>query len=211
MVEPQRRDGSSRWWGFGALAPLTLVIAGLLVAMATVTGYVLEDSSTPTYGAQAGTMLDQPLPVAQSQDAGYVEKLSRLRLKYAGIAKSDDVLTAAAHAAGVSRDDLAEDEYAKVDSGSLLLYVGSTGDSEKRAIRQANALASALADYVKREQVRAQIAPRDRVELTVLAPADRATKLLPTTRQKLLVAVACGVVAFVVLGGVLDQIRRRQR
>lgn len=198
-----------RWWGFGALAPLTLVIAALLVLVATIAGYEVAARRAPTYVASAATMLDQPLTVAQSQDAGVVDKLARLRLKYAGILRSDAVVQVAATSAGVSRDTVAATEIARVDDGSLLLYVGASSTRSARAVRVANALANALSAYVAHEQTSAQIAPRDRVELVVIAPARYAQAVLPTKRQKLLTAFGAGLVAFVVLGGVLDVMRRR--
>jgi capsular polysaccharide biosynthesis protein len=198
-----------RWWGFGALAPLTLAIAGLLVVLSAGAGYEVAAHRSPTYIASAATMLDQPLPVAQSQDAGVVDKLARLRLKYAGILRSDAVVDVAATAAGVSRDTVAATELARVDDGSLLLYVGASSTRSARAVKVANALAAALSAYVEHEQSAAQIAPKDRVALNVVAPARHATAILPTNRQKLLTAFAAGLVAFVVLGGVLDVMRRR--
>ncbi|MBW8792219.1 MAG: hypothetical protein JF597_01015 [Streptomyces sp.] len=211
MVEPFRPDRASRWWGFGALAPLALVIASLLVVIATITGYAVAANRTPTYAAQAATLLDQPLTVAQSQDAGVVDKLSRLRLKYAGILKSDVVVKVAATATDLPAAKVADAEFARIDQGSLLLYVGATASTESGAERLADALAQALASYVAQEQVRAQIAPRDRVSLQVVAPARTAVQVLPTRRQKAVSALSAGIVAFVVLGGALDIMRRRRR
>lgn len=210
MPEPRRTDGSllSRW-GIGPLAPLTVGIAVLLVVIAAVAGYEVAARRAPTYVASAATMLDQPLTIAQSQDAGVIDKLARLRLKYAGILRSDAVVNAAATSAGVSRDTVAATEVVRVDPGSLLLYVGASGTRASQAVRVANALASALSGYVTREQRSAQIAPRDRVELTVVAPARHAAAVLPTGRQKLLTGLGTGLVAFVLLAGVLDVMRRR--
>lgn len=207
MVEPR----SERWWGFGSLAPLTLFIAGGLVLIAVIAGYTVAARSSPTYVAQAGTMLDQPLTLAQVQDAGVVEKLSRLRLKYAGILRSDKVVEQAAEAVGRSRDDVADTVFARLDGNSLLLYVGATSDDEEEAVALANALASALRDYVTAEQRNALIAASDRISLDVVQPAHDATPVLPTARQKLVAGFSSGLVAFVVLGGVLDVVRRRRR
>lgn len=210
MAEPRPTEPASlRWWGFGALAPLSLVIAAVLVVLAVAAGYEVAARRAPTYVASAATMLDQPMAVAQSQDAGVVDKLARLRLKYAGILRSDAVVQVAATASGVSRDTVAATELARVDDGSLLLYVGASSTRPGRAVTVANALASALSAYVTHEQNGAQIAARDRVELTVIAPARHAQAILPTQRQKLLTGFAAGLVAFVVLGGVLDVMRRR--
>jgi capsular polysaccharide biosynthesis protein len=184
-------------------------IAVLLVVIAAVAGYEVAARRAPTYVASAATMLDQPLTIAQSQDAGVIDKLARLRLKYAGILRSDAVVNAAATSAGVSRDTVAATEVVRVDPGSLLLYVGASGTRASQAVRVANALASALSGYVTREQRSAQIAPRDRVELTVVAPARHAAAVLPTSRQKLLTGLGTGLLAFVLLAGVLDVLRRR--
>jgi capsular polysaccharide biosynthesis protein len=210
VPEPRRTDGSLLGrWGLGPLAPLTVGIAALLVVIAAVAGYEVAARRAPTYVASAATMLDQPLTIAQSQDAGVIDKLARLRLKYAGILRSDAVVNAAATSAGVSRDTVAATEVVRVDPGSLLLYVGASGTRASQAVRVANALASALSGYVTREQRSAQIAPRDRVELTVVAPARHAAAVLPTSRQKLLTGLGTGLVAFVLLAGVLDVMRRR--
>ena len=210
MAEPRRTDHallSGR--GFGVLTPLSLGIAALLVCIAAGAGYEVAARRAPTYVAYAATMLDQPYTVAQSQDAGVVDKLARLRLKYAGILRGDAVVDAAAPPAGVSRDTVAATELVQVDAGSLLLYVGASGTRASQAVRVANALASALSGYVTHEQRSAQIAPRDRVELTVVAPARHAAAVLPTSRQKLLTGLGTGLVAFVLLAGVLDVMRRR--
>jgi capsular polysaccharide biosynthesis protein len=210
VAEPRRTDRALlSWRGFGTLAPLSLAIAALLVVIAAAAGYEVAARRAPTYVAYAATMLDQPLSVAQSQDAGVVDKLARLRLKYAGILRSDAVVDAAAPTAGVSRDTVAATELVRVDAGSLLLYVGASATRSSQAVKVANALASALSGYVTREQRSAQIAPHDRVQLTVLAPARHAAALLPTRRQKLLTGLGAGLVVFVLLAGVLDVLRRR--
>ena len=209
-MEPRRTSlPSARWRGFEALGPVALAVAAGLVLVAVVVGYQVAARRSPTYIASAATLLDQPLPVAQSQDAGVVDKLSRLRLKYAGILRSDDVVDRAAATARVSRDVVAQTLVARVDDGSLLLYVGATSPRSDRAVVVANALASALARYVDEEQVRARIAPQDRVQLRVVAPARHALAVLPTSRQKLTAGLAAGLVALVVAAGVLDVLRRR--
>ena len=209
MAEPRLTERSRGWWGFGALAPLSLAVAGALVLIAMVAGYEIAARRAPTYVASAATMLDQPLPVADSQDAGVIDKLARLRLKYAGLVRSDAVVDVAAKSAKVPRDTVAATLIARVDQGSLLLYVGASSTRPGRAVTVANALATSLRAYVEHEQTRAQIAPRDRIELAIVAPARHAQAILPTRRQKLLTAFGAGLVAFVVLGGVLDVMRRR--
>ena len=211
MVDAPRPDRAARWWGFGALAPLALGIGLLLVLIATVAGFLVAAGRTPTYAAQAATLLDQPLTVAQSQDAGVVDKLSRLRLKYAGLLQSDAVVRVAANATNLRATTVSAAEFARVDDGTLLLYVGARASTAKGAERLADALAQALVDYVDLEQVKAQIAPRDRVSMQIVTPADRAVRVLPTARQELVSALATGMVAFVVVGAALDVMRRRRR
>ena len=209
MAEPRLTERSKGWWGFGALAPLSLAVAGALVLVAMIAGYEVAARRAPTYIASAATMLDQPLPVADSQDAGVVDKLARLRLKYAGLVRSDAVVDVAAKSVNVPRDTVAATLIARVDQGSLLLYIGASSTRPARAVAVANALATSLRAYVAHEQTRALIAPRDRIELSIVAPARHAQAILPTRRQKLLSGFGAGLVAFVVLGGVLDVMRRR--
>lgn len=210
MAPDNPSSGASlRWWGFGALAPLSLFIALGLVIVGGVAGFALAAAKEPTYYAYASTLLDQPLRVAESQDSGVVDKLSRLRLKYAGLARSDAVLTPAATAVGLKREDLDGKVLARVDPGSLLLVIGAVGSSEAKAVALANALAESLRAYIASEQQRAQIAKADTLSLSIVAAAHSATKALPTTRSELTSGVGTALVVFVLVAAALDVMRRR--
>ena len=214
MVAEEDAQGARptlRWWGFGNLAPLTLFIALALVVVAGGVGYGLAAGRQATYVAYASTLLDQPDAIAASQDAGVVDKLSRLRLKYAGLVHSDAVQAQAAITVDATRDDVQGRAIARLDPNSLLLQIGAAEPTQAKAVKLANALASALAGYVDREQAGARIAPTDRVTLEVVQPARSAVKALPTTRTKLTSAVGTALVAFVLVAAVLDVMRRRAR
>ena len=209
MADETPAPAQLRWWGFGALAPLSLFIAVGLVLISGVAGFALGAARTPTWYAYASTLIDQPLRVAESQDAGVVDKRSRLRLTYAGLTRSDAVLNPAAAAVGLKREDLDGKVVARVDPGSLLLVVGAAADTEQKAIDVANALATSLQSYIEAEQKRALIADADRLSLSIVAPAHSATKALPTTRSSLTAGVGTGLVVFVLVAAALDVMRRR--
>jgi capsular polysaccharide biosynthesis protein len=207
---PRNRASQLAWGGFGRLAPLSLFVAAALIVIAGGAAYEVTARRSPTYVSYSATILDQPVQISKSQDPGVIDKLARLRLKYAGLIRSDDVITPAAKAAGVSRGVVAGTLLVRVDNGSLLLYVGAQSGKPGVAIKVANALATSLAGYVDKEQKNAAIPAPDRVVLNVVAPARGAQQVLPTGRQKLVSGAGAALVAFVVLAAALDVMRRRE-
>jgi hypothetical protein len=198
------------WGGFGRLAPLSLFIAFALVAIAGGAAYQIESRHRPTYVAFSAVMLDEPLAIAASQDLGVVDKLARLRYKYVGLLRSDDVVTDAAKRAGLSPAAISASTVGRIDGGSLLMFVGGQGFDRRTVVRVANALTAALASYITREQSIAAIAPVDRLSLLVVAPSRGASQILPTKRQKLVAAGGAALVTFVLAAAALDIIRRRE-
>lgn len=190
----------------GRRSTAVAVVAALLAA---VVGFVFAGTRDPSYQASAATLLDQPAVLAASKDAGVIDKLSRLRLKYAGILRSDAVVTPVAAKLGVSAGTVSGSMVTGSDATSLLLFIGARSSTAKGAVAMANALAEELSAYVSKEQ--AVLQPRDRLALTVVAPAREGAQLLPTRRQQLVAGVGSGLVVLVLVLVVTDVVRRRRR
>jgi len=190
---------------------LSLVVAFVVALGAAAAGFALVSQRTPSYYAAAATLLDQPSAIAASQDSGVVDKLGRLRFKYAGIVRSDTVVDAAATDLNLPPATVAGRIVTLADQDSLLLFIGATAGSGAEAQRTANELAQQLTSYVDQEQSDARIAARDRVSLRTVAPARSAQKVSPTNRQRDTAALGAGVAAFAVALGVADVLRRRRR
>lgn len=192
--------------------PLTVLSGAVAVVLALVIGLaaaLVVKRSSPTYLANAGTLLDEPKAVAVSTDAGVIDKLSRLRFKYSGILRSDTVVDAVAKKTGISRSDAADALASRADPNSLLLVVGARADSEKKAVRLANAFADELSSYVATEQKTNRIPPLLTLELRVVAPARDASQLTPTQRQEEVAGAAAFLATLVVVVGVAEAARRR--
>jgi capsular polysaccharide biosynthesis protein len=191
-------------------ATLSLVVAVVLALVAAGAGYLVVDRRDPTYLATASTLLDQPKALAASQDAGVIDKLGRLRFKYAGILRSDAVLDPVATELGIPAGELPGRLVTAGDDGSLLLLIGARGTDRREAVRTANALARQLAAYIDTEQATNGVTPVNRLTLQVVAPARGARIIQPTERQRYVAAAGAGLVVLVVSLGVADLLRRRR-
>lgn len=193
------------------LPGLTALVAAVLISVsAGAIAYLVVAQRTPTYLAVTGTLLDQPKAIARSQDAGVIDKLSRLRFKYAGILRSDSVVDPVAARLHLSRGAVAASIVSKGDTGSLLLFVGAQAASSDGAVQLSNQLSQQLAAFIVKEQHDNAIAPIDQVSLEIVAPARGATMVAPTTRQRYLTTVGAALATLVVALGVADLLRRRR-
>jgi capsular polysaccharide biosynthesis protein len=198
-------DPPPRWSPDPRALLFALVVATFVAAAAA----IAVGSGQRHYVASSATLLDQPIAIALSQDAGTVDKLSRLRFKYAGVVHSDEVLDRVATEVGVDRDTLASNLFTRGDPESLLLFISAESTSKTKAVQTANALAKELGAYIDREQLAAKIAPRDRISLKVVAPARGASRISPTRRQQLTSAVGAALATFVLAIGAAELYRRR--
>jgi capsular polysaccharide biosynthesis protein len=194
--------------GLGVLAVFFAVLVGLIAASL---GYLAVDRRQPSYLSTAAVLLDQPTAIAASQDSGVVDKLSRLRFKYAAILRSDAVVDQVAAQLGLEPGVVAGAIVSRGDTGSMLLFVGGRSSTRQEAVRLANGLANGLADYVTKEQAATGLPPEKRLVLTIVAPARGAQQILPTDRQKGVTATGAGLGAAAAVLGVFGLLRRRRR
>jgi uncharacterized protein involved in exopolysaccharide biosynthesis len=172
-------------------------IAGVVAAVVAIVTAIVVMASPATYESRATLSIDQPRAIAASPDAGVVEKLDRLRLKYAGLADTDAITGPVSRATGVSRADVRDHTGVYAGPESLLLFPTATADTERGASRLASTMADALTRFADREQARAQVGPGDRFHLTVIEPASDPTKVSPTSR---IATAAAAFAALVSLG-----------
>lgn len=192
------------WLGLAAA-----LFALFLGVSAGAAGYLVVAQRPPSFLSSAAVLLDQPTAIAAAQDSGIVDKLSRLRFKYAAVLRSDAVVNPVAAELGLAPGVVAANIVSRGDTASLLLFVGGRSDSRAGAVRLANALASQLGRYVHKEQLDTGLGPEQRLSLRVVAPARGASQLLPTLRQKGVTAVGTGLAAAAGVLGVFGLLRRR--
>lgn len=193
--------------------PLLTVLSGAVaLLLALVFGgaaYEIVGHRNPTYLATAATLLDEPKALALSKDSGVIDKLSRLRFKYSGILRSDDVVDPVATKLGVPRGVVAGSIVSSGDTGSLLLFVGARSKNATQAVTLANALAQQLASYVAKEQKDNAIPALVALELRIVAPARYSAQLTPTKRQKEVAGAGVALATLAIVLGVMDVARRR--
>lgn len=204
-----RREASALWSRF-RLEIVSLLTAVLLAVTAGAVAFVAVAHRDQTYLASTATLLDQPTAIARSQNPGVIDKLSRLRFKYAGILRSDSVVDPVAAKLNMNRGAVAGSIVSRGDTGSLLLFVGARATTRQKAVQLSNELARQLAAYIAKEQSEAAIPPIDRVSLRVVAPARGAALVSPTTRQRYVATAGAIVVVLVLSLGVADLVRRRR-
>lgn len=175
--EQRRLPPIPAWMLAAAAAALIAILgAGLLVL-----------PSGPVWQSRAALLIDQPQAIAVSQDPGIIEKLSRLRFKYAGLVGTTDfaeLVEARAPDAGNAQ------LLASVPPDSLLLHVGARGDRD--AVQDlSDAAAATLIRYVERELDGLKLEPAQRFTLSVVSPAT-APQRLDSSRRGLAIAMILG-------------------
>jgi capsular polysaccharide biosynthesis protein len=193
--------------GAAATIVAIAILLGFLVAGLT---YHFAGKKDPVYVSTAATLLDQPRTIGLAENSGIIDKLSRLRFKYAGILRSDDVVDAVAKKVGVPRGVAAGAIVTRGDTGSLLLYVGARSGDPKKALALANAFAQQLSSYVVTEQLQAKIPEQQRLTLKVVAPARTTALVSPTKKQRYVSGLGAGLAVGVAFAGVADVVRRRR-
>lgn len=181
--------------------PTWLLVGAVAAVLAVLAAGLLALPGGPVWQSRATLLIDQPQAIAVSQDPGIIEKLSRLRFKYAGLVGTADF-------ADLVDDPTAEagdaQLLASVPPDSLLLHVGARGDRDT-VQGLSDAGAAALIDYVDRELNELELAPEQRFTLTVVSPAS-APQRLDGSRRGLALATLVGAGALGVASFVL---RRR--
>lgn len=185
------------------------ILLALLTAV-LVAGTVLAAglSSTPTYASTAVLSIDQPFALAASDDAGVIDKLSRLRFKYVGLIATDRVATPVAKRLALPVTEVRGRLQGSAQLQDLLLQATGTASSAAQARRTANALAAVLQAQVAAEQ-KALAIPADRqLQLVVVQPALSATQVAPSRARALALAVLAGLLIGSLSGAALFGVRR---
>lgn len=202
----------SIWQIIGAPSRLNFVLALTAACLIAALAPVMVLRRSPTYQSQATLLIDQPTALAAAGDGGFVEKLSRLRLKYSGIATTDAILEPAAASADTSVAALRNSIQVLNPATTLTLVVVATArDGEVSRIR-ADAVAEGLSDFVVAEHNSYDIPPPNRFEFRLVNSASRGTRVGPSAGSARSASLFGGLVglagAYVVLQ--LATARRRR-
>ncbi len=186
---------------------LALIVASLIAALAP--AVVLGRSAT--YESQATLLIDQPLSLATAGDGGIVEKLSRLRLKYSGLADTTALLEPAATDLDTSVAALRDGSRVLTPENTLtLVVVGSGPDADTSRVR-ANAVAAALIGYVINEHELNAIPAVDRFELRLVNEATSGARVSPDARSARAASLLGGLLGLLIAYVALQLLTSRRR
>lgn len=165
--------------GMRRLTPVALLgLTALFVVGAALAG-LLARSAAPTFTSTAVLDIDQPRVVAAASDGAVLDKLSRLRFKYVGLIGTDRIADPVAAALGEDVEQVRGRLGATALPSDLLIRVTGTTDDEQTARRTADALATALAAFVTKEQADDGVPAAQRVVVEVVDVAAPAVQVGP--------------------------------
>jgi hypothetical protein len=180
-------------------SPLVLLVAVVAAVLSAGGGGVAAHRASGPLLSTALVAIDEPRAIAASGDAGVLEKLSRVRLKYVGLVPTDRLVLPVAELLSVPADHVRGHLYALALPGDLLIRVTCTGSQPAQTRRCGDALASTLVAYVEKEQVDSGIPTSERLVLTQVQMASPAYRPVHGLARTLGVAALAGGLAAVVV------------
>ena len=215
MTSTIQRSGAEVTGGVGfsrklrrRLPTLLIVVAAVLAVLAAFGAYAVTKNNKPVFRSQGAIAFDQPEKFAASTNSGIIDKLSRMRATYIGVAKTDAVLDAVAKQVDLTRAQVAPHVFTAADRNSLLLVVGARANKAPTARRIATALANELVVVAQQQQEKAKIPDKDRIVASVVIQPRAAVHISPTKREQLTAGVVAGLLAFLAVLGIGSLIRR---
>jgi capsular polysaccharide biosynthesis protein len=178
-------------------------IAALLAGIAA----VVSVSAPEKYESTAVLVIDNPLALAAAGDDGTVNKLDRLRGKYAALADTTVIAGPVAEQLGVTPDEIIGSTEVTASPSTLGLIVAAEAGTAEVAMARAAAMADGLVDYVSAEHETYEVPAENRFFFEVVQPADTAAKTSPSSERAREAAAIAFVVALVAVYVVLQMLR----
>ena len=185
-------------------APLRLDLRHLVVAL--VVGALVAallaaavGRKAPVYESRAVLSIDQPLAIAASGSGGIVDKLSKLRGKYAGLVRTDVIAEPVARHLGLPVGAVRSSLVAAADDTSLLMVVGARTADAAQSKRLASAAADEVVAYAAAEQQKYSIPKAQQFTFSVVVPASSATSTGGGRSRQ----VRVGLLGLLVAGGIV--------
>jgi hypothetical protein len=141
----------------------------------------------------ATVLIDQPVAIANSNDASIVDKLSRLRLKYGGLARTSVIAGPVAQKLELSDRLVVRSVSSTIVPQTLLFTIEARARGAMLAQKIAQAAAEQVAAYAQQEQEANAIPADKQFKLTVVINADRGFKFTPTNSRLMAVAAVGGL------------------
>ena len=207
----ERPDGQTSGWAQAlTFSPVNLAVALVVAFLVAGVGAVALLGQEVKYGSTATVAVDQPLVIATGGDR-VIDKLARLRAKYAPLMRTDTMTVPLAEELGVTPARVRDALRTTAPPDSLLIQVRAVTADRADSQRFAQAAAEFLADYVEQEQEADDIPAEARFEMVVVDAARRATRTSPDQRRGIAVAAVAGLIGGAVAYVILQLVRPRPR
>lgn len=175
--------------------PLLLLLALVAAVLAgSVVGLAVRGGAS-TFTATALVSVDEPRAVAAAGDAGILEKLSRIRLRYTGLVPTDLLAAPVAARLGVPVGQVRGRLSATALPQDLLLRLACVEPDAAPARRCADALAASLVDLVAHEQQAGGIPADQQLVMTQVQPAGPPARTGPRRSRTAALALLGGLLA----------------
>jgi capsular polysaccharide biosynthesis protein len=197
--------------GMSRISRTAVLVAVLLGVLAGIAAGFAVSRSTPLWRSEAVLAIDEPQAMAAADDAGVIEKLSRLRYKYVGLVGTERIAVPVATRLGRPVGDVRGELSASASPSDLLVHVYGSAGTSSEAQAVAAALATELPTYVDEEQTDNAIPAAQRVVLTVADTTSKPVRVSPSRHRVLGAGLVVGlVVALLVLGAFAALSRSRR-
>lgn len=212
MPRPNRPQGFSRLSDdSGAITAATVVLALIAGLIAAAAAGLYSNSATPVYESRAVVILDQPLAISESFNAGVIDKLVRLRSKYAALMATSDFINQVSADSGLNQFQVAGGLAVDVSQPSQVMVLVARSKNPAIATRVVQSAASVLVGYVAKEQADAKIPTKAQFSVRIIRAGGQAAKVSPTTKRSLRVAgFAASFAVLLILAAAQLPIRRRR-
>jgi len=181
------------------------LICGVLVA-ALAGAFVLTRPAK--YESTATIAVDQPALIASGGDR-VIDKLQRIRVKYAPLLKTDVMTQPLAKELSTTPANLRSTISATTPADNVLILVKATTGSRSQSQNYAAKAADFLASYAKDEQVRDSVPASQQFQLVVVDQARPGTKTEPSQVRAFAFALVAGLIALGVVYVALQLLRPR--
>lgn len=182
---------------------LALGVAALLAAVAA----TLALRAPEQHESTAVLVIDNPFALATAGDDGTVNKLDRLRGKYATLAATRAIAEPVAEDLGIGPGAVIASTEVFPATSTLGLIVVGRAPTAAQAVERAAAMSVGIVDYVEREHEVNDVPPEDRFSFTIVEPATSARRTSPSTDRAIDVAALTFGLSLVAVYVVLQLMR----
>jgi capsular polysaccharide biosynthesis protein len=200
----------SSWEDAFQFSPANLIVALVVAFLVAGLSAAVLLSRPARFESTATVAVDQPSLIASGGDR-VIDKLARLRVKYAPLVRTDLMTEPLAKELGTTPGDLRSSLSATTPIDNLLILVTARTGNRSQSQTYAATTAEFLVRYARDEQVRDSVPSDQRFELVIVDQARPGAKIEPSQQRALAVTLVAGLAAGGLAYVVLQLARPRSR